>query len=137
MHHSSSNLISLSVSRERPGTECAQVQGEFLKGRQKEANCKPWYQTVSVQIMQIQRGKSKEIISEKWKQEEKDQNKNKSNDRSLCNRMCFKINGKSRQSPMKKYWLLVMLTIYQNATEIGIQQINRKYPSIQKKTLRI
>lgn len=114
MHCSNSNLISLSVSREKLGTECTQVQEEFLKERQKEANCKHWYQTVSVEIMQIQRGKSKEIISEKWKQEEKDQNKNKSNDRSLYNRMCFKINGKSRQSHMKKYWLLVMLHIYQN-----------------------
>ena len=67
MHHSSSNLISLSVSQEKWGTECAQVQKEFLKGTQKEANCKHWYQSVSGQIMQIQRSKSKEIISEERK----------------------------------------------------------------------
>lgn len=120
MHCSSSNLISLSVSQEKLGTECAQVQGEFLKEKQKEANCKHWYQTVSVQIMQIQRGESKEIISEKWKQEEKDQNKNKPNDRSLYNGMCFKINGESGQSHMRKYWLPVMLNIYQNIPKIGI-----------------
>lgn len=114
MHRSNSNLISLSVSQEKLGTECDQVQEEFLKERKKEANCKRWYQTVSVQIVQIQRGKGKEIISEKWKQEEKDQNKNKSNDRSLYNRMCFKINDKSRQRHMKKYWLLEMLHTYQN-----------------------
>lgn len=123
MHRSSSNLISLSVSQENLGTECAQVQEEFLKGKQKEANWKQWYQTVSVQIMQIQRGKSKEIIREKWKQEEKDQNKNKPSDRSLYNGVCFKINGESGQSHMKKYWLPVMLNIYQNTKKKKIRYL--------------
>lgn len=41
------------------------------------ANCNNWYQTTSVQIIKIQKGKSKEILSEKWEREEKGQNKNK------------------------------------------------------------
>lgn len=40
---------------------------------------------------------SKEILSKKKKQEEKDQNKTNQSDRSPYNVLCFKINDKSAQ----------------------------------------
>lgn len=61
------------------------------------ANCNNWYQTMPVQIIQTLKGKSKEILSEKKKQEEKDQNKTNESDRSPYNVLRFKINDKSAQ----------------------------------------
>lgn len=107
------NLISWSVSSKRNWEQNVpkSKKTSWRECRTKLiANCNNWNQTMSVQIIQIWRGQSKEILCEKEEQEERDQNKNKQSDRSPYNGICFKINGKSGQKHMKN-WLSVMLNV--------------------------
>lgn len=91
----SGNLISLSVFPKRNWEQnVPESKKKLWRDCWKEASCS--LQPNQFRSYNYKRAKAREFSVRK-EQEEKDQNKNKPNSRSIYDVICFKINGKSGQ----------------------------------------